>query len=137
MRFEMYKRTAGCPIEACLEVIGGKWKGGILHYLLDGPRRFGELRRHLPLVTQRMLTNQLRELEQAGVITRTVYAEVPPRVEYALTEHGRRLGPILALMREWGDGYLDQHPELLGAREGVGADAANVERGAVAVGDAG
>jgi DNA-binding HxlR family transcriptional regulator len=108
MRPKTYKRMPGCSVEWCLEVIGGKWKGVILHYLLDGTKRFGELRRLMPGVTQRMLTTQLRELEQDGVITRKVYAEVPPRVEYSLTEVGASLGPIIRLMREWGDEYLRQ-----------------------------
>lgn len=137
MRFEQYKRTPGCSVETCLEVIGGKWKGAILQQLLSGPRRFGELRRSLRLVTQRMLTNQLRELEQDGVITRTVYAEVPPRVEYSLTEFGRALGPIIALMREWGDAYLERHPDLLGAEVDGGSGATASGRTEVLAGDRG
>jgi DNA-binding HxlR family transcriptional regulator len=113
MRFEPYKRTPGCSVEACLEVIGGKWKGVILHHLLGGTRRFGELRRLLPAITQRMLTTQLRELEADGVITRTVYAEVPPRVEYSLTQLGYMLEPVIQLMRRWGDSYLERHSALL------------------------
>ncbi|HET7552804.1 MAG TPA: helix-turn-helix domain-containing protein [Gemmatimonadaceae bacterium] len=124
MRFEPYKRTPGCSVEACLEVIGGKWKGVILHHLLGGTRRFGELRRLLPAVTQRMLTTQLRELEADGVITRTVYAEVPPRVEYSLTQLGYILEPIIELMRGWGDTYLERHPALLESDRG----AASLER---------
>jgi DNA-binding HxlR family transcriptional regulator len=103
---------SGCAVEWCLEIIGGKWKGVILHYLLDGTKRFGELRKLMPGVTQRMLTMQLRELEADGVITRNVYAEVPPRVEYSLTELGQTLGPIIGLMRNWGDEYFRQRPEL-------------------------
>jgi DNA-binding HxlR family transcriptional regulator len=101
MRFREY----GCSVEATLDVIGGKWKGVILFYLLDGPKRFSALQRHLPNVTQRMLTLQLRELESDGVIHREVYPQVPPKVEYSLTEFGQSLEPILLLMRDWGDQY--------------------------------
>jgi DNA-binding HxlR family transcriptional regulator len=87
-------------------VIGGKWKGVILFYLLDGPRRFSDLKRRLPDVTQRMLTLQLRELEADGVIHREVYPQVPPKVEYSLTEFGASLEPILILMRDWGSDYM-------------------------------
>jgi DNA-binding HxlR family transcriptional regulator len=95
-----------CPVEATLDVIGGKWKGVILFYLLDGTKRFGELRRLIPSATQQMLTAQLRELEQAGVVHREVYREVPPKVEYSLTPFGRSLGPIVNLMCDWGEQYM-------------------------------
>lgn len=102
----MRYREYGCPVEATLDVIGGKWKGVILFYLLDGPRRFSDLKRRLPAVTQRMLTLQLRELEADGVIHREVYPQVPPKVEYSLTEFGASLKPILILMRDWGSDYM-------------------------------
>jgi DNA-binding HxlR family transcriptional regulator len=95
----------GCPIEVALDVIGGKWKGMVLHRLMDGTARFNELRRLMPKATQRMLTLQLRELERDAVIRRTVYAEVPPRVEYNLTELGSSLRPVLETMSEWGSRY--------------------------------
>lgn len=98
----------GCPVEATIDVIGGRWKSVILFYLLDGCKRFNELRRLLPQATQRVLTLQLRELERDGIIHREVYAEVPPRVEYSLTEFGRSLEPILRVMREWGVAYIDK-----------------------------
>ena len=96
-----------CPVEATIDVIGGKWKSVILFHLLrtDGPIRFGEFRRLLPRVTQQMLTMQLRELESDGVIQRKVYAEVPPKVEYSLSEFGRTLQPIIEKMLEWGAQY--------------------------------
>lgn len=94
-----------CPVEVTLDVIGGKWKGMVLYWLLNGTARFSEIRRAVPKATQRMLTLQLRELESDGVIRRKVYAEVPPKVEYSLTEFGLSLQPILLLMRDWGDQY--------------------------------
>jgi DNA-binding HxlR family transcriptional regulator len=103
----------GCPVEASLAVIGGRWKGVILFHLLDGTKRFNELRRHLPDVTQRVLTLQLRELEEDGVVRREVFPEVPPRVEYSLTELGQSLGPLLHAIREWGLFYAD-HPNARG-----------------------
>ncbi|PUA28569.1 MAG: ArsR family transcriptional regulator [Cellvibrio sp. 79] len=94
-----------CPIEVTLDVIGGKWKGMILYCLSHGTTRFNELRRRIPKATQRVLTAQLRELERDSVISRKVYAEVPPRVEYSLTEFGRSLQPILDMMERWGEEY--------------------------------
>ena len=90
-----------CPVEAMVEVIGGKWKGVILYHLLDGTKRFNELKRLKPNITQRMLTLQLRELEADGIIHREVYREVPPKVEYSLTELGKSLRPMILLMMEW------------------------------------
>ncbi len=98
-------RRSNCAVEATLGVIGGRWKGVVLFWLLDGKLRFGELRRKLPNCTERMLTTQLRELEEDGLVTRTVYAEVPPRVEYELTAFGASLRPILLGMCEWGQRY--------------------------------
>lgn len=108
MRDRRYDCNFGCNVEATLDVIGGKWKGTILYYLLDKTRRFNELRRLIPDVTQRMLTLQLRELEEDGIINRTVHAQVPPHVDYSLTEFGRSLEPILLLMREWGATYTTE-----------------------------
>lgn len=102
---DRYDCSEGCPVEATLELIGGKWKGVILYHLLEGTHRFGELRRKLPSVTQRMLTKQLRELEECGVIRRVVHAEVPPRVEYSLTALGETLRPVVLALKEWGDTY--------------------------------
>ncbi len=90
-----------CPVEAMVEVIGGKWKGVILYHLLGGTKRFNELKRLKPNITQRMLTLQLRELEADGIIHREVYREVPPKVEYSLTELGESLRPMILLMMEW------------------------------------
>ncbi|KOS26763.1 MarR family transcriptional regulator [Bacillus anthracis] len=90
-----------CPVEAMVEVIGGKWKGVILYHLTKGTKRTNELKRLMPGITQKMLTQQLRELEEDGVIQRKVYNQVPPKVEYSLTELGESLRPMILLMMEW------------------------------------
>lgn len=97
-----------CPVEATIHVIGGKWKPMILLQLKDGPRRFNELRRRLPHVTQRMMTLQLKALERDGIISRQDFNEIPPHVEYAFTEKGLSLGPILAAMEHWGGSLRSQ-----------------------------
>lgn len=94
-----------CAVETTVSVIGGLWKPLILYHLMDGKKRFMELSRLTPQATQRMLTLQLRELEADGVVTRHVFAEVPPRVEYALTDLGRTLAPVLGALRAWGERY--------------------------------
>jgi DNA-binding HxlR family transcriptional regulator len=99
----MAPKQSTCPTTITLRVIGGKWKLVILWYLWHDAKRFGELKRSISGITQRMLTQQLRELERDGVVSRKVYAQVPPRVEYAMTEFGRTLEPILRLMCKWGE----------------------------------
>lgn len=106
MRFDDYDCSQGCPVEATLEKIGGKWKGVALYHLLDGTKRYNELKRLLGTVTQRMLTKQLRELEADGLVVRTVYPVVPPHVEYSLSEKGKTLAPILLALRNWGHEYV-------------------------------
>ena len=91
-----------CPIEATLGVIGGKWKVVILYWLKERTLRFGELKRKIPKVSERVLTEQLRELERDGIVRREVYPEVPPRVEYSMTEYGLTLRPIAEMMAAWG-----------------------------------
>ena len=103
-----------CAVEAAIEAIGGKWKGVILYHL-ESTKRFNELNRLLPKITQRMLTKQLRELERDGIVKRTVYAEVPPRVEYDLTDFGRTLQPVLCELEKWGTQYLQKFAKIRSA----------------------
>ncbi|NPC91842.1 helix-turn-helix transcriptional regulator [Bacillus sp. WMMC1349] len=91
-----------CPVEATIDIIGGKWKSIILFHLIDEKKRFNELRRLMPSVTQRMLTLQLRELERDGIVHRKIYKQVPPKVEYSLTDFGETLVPIINQMMNWG-----------------------------------
>ncbi|MDB5360445.1 MAG: hxlR-like helix-turn-helix family protein [Rhodospirillales bacterium] len=97
----------GCAVEAAISLIDGKWKCVVLFHLLEGTVRFNEMRRRVPGVTQRMLTNQLRELEADGLIVRTVYAQVPPKVEYSLSPLGRSLESILVALKAWGEANID------------------------------
>lgn len=116
MRKPAYACQYGCAVEATADIIGGKWKAVILYYLFEGPKRFNELRKRLPEVTQRMLTLQLRELEQDGIVHREIYKEVPPKVEYSLTEFGTSLGPIIVQMLDWGEHYMEQIQARKGQR---------------------
>jgi len=108
MKHTRYDCSEGCPVEATLEVIGGKWKGIILYHLLTATIRFNELRRLMPGITQRMLTNQLRELEADNLIKRKVYPEVPPKVEYSITEYGKTLAPVIHALQAWGSQHLEK-----------------------------
>ena len=99
------KMLPACPVETTLMLIGSKWKVLILRDLMPGTKRFGELRRSIGSVSQKVLTAQLRDMEACGLVNRRVYAEVPPRVEYSLTELGRSLRPILDAMWAWGEAY--------------------------------
>ena len=94
-----------CPVETTLMLIGDKWKVLILRDLMSGTKRFGELKKSIGHVTQKVLTAQLRDMEAKGLLTRKVYAEVPPRVEYALTDLGESLRPVLAALFDWGLAY--------------------------------
>ncbi|MGM9643654.1 MAG: winged helix-turn-helix transcriptional regulator [Eubacteriales bacterium] len=99
------KELPACPVETTLTLIGDKWKVLILRDLMTGTKRFGELKRSVGNVSQKVLTAQLRDMEESGLLTRKVYAEVPPRVEYSLTELGHSLRPILDAMSSWGENY--------------------------------
>jgi len=94
-----------CPIETVIHVLGGKWKPTILWLLLDSTKRFSELEKLIPEVTQKMLAQHLRELERDQLVTRTVYPLVPPKVEYSLSEYGRTLVPVMEVMCEWGEAH--------------------------------
>lgn len=100
------KLTDRCPVSATLELIGGKYKGLILWHLSEGTLRFSELQKKIPKATAKMLTQQLRELENNKLIDRHIFPVIPPKVEYSLTELGRSLMPVLASMRDWGAEYL-------------------------------
>jgi len=108
MRKQRHNREdlEACPMEATLDLIGGKWKGVILFRLSQRMYRFNELNRMVCQITPRSLTKQLRELEADGLVHRKVYAEVPPRVEYTLTDKGRSLTPILTMMKAWGETFV-------------------------------
>jgi len=115
-RFEVVKAKIkladgkyNCPVEATMDAIGGKWKLLIIHHLLEGTKRFNELQKLIPKVTQRMLTSKLRELEQDGIVHRKVYAEVPPKVEYSMTEFGQTVEPMLWVMHDWGKTFMERN----------------------------
>jgi len=95
-----------CSVRAALSVIGGKWKPVIARYLMLGTKRFGELRKTMPDVTQKMLTQQLRELERDGIVERKVYQQVPPKVEYSLSAYGETLRPVLHELCKWGERHM-------------------------------
>jgi DNA-binding HxlR family transcriptional regulator len=106
--------SPGCSVEAAIGILDGKWKSIILwHLLTEDTLRFGEIRKRIPNVTQRMLTNQLRELEEDGMLHREIYPQVPPKVEYSLTPLGRSLRPILLALKAWGDEHLDLYGQVL------------------------
>ncbi len=96
-----YHSATDCPVTAAIDVIGGKWKPIIIYVLLEGSKRFGELHKGIPGMALKVLSRQLKELEQDAIISRKVFAEVPPRVEYTLTEKGIRLRPVIELLTEW------------------------------------
>lgn len=100
--------TYHCPVEATLELIGGKYKALILFHLIDSTLRFNELQKLIPQATPKMLTQQLRELEKDSLITRTVYPVVPPKVTYQLTDFGKSIIPIINAMCDWGTDYLNR-----------------------------
>ena len=103
------KELPACPVETTLTLIGDKWKVLILRDLMPGTKRFGDLKKSIGTVSQKVLTAQLRDMESNGLLTRTVYPEVPPRVEYTLTELGRSLKPILDAMWNWGEDFKARH----------------------------
>jgi DNA-binding HxlR family transcriptional regulator len=103
-----YQNIERCPVTATMEVIGGKWKILIMYLISNDINRFGKMSMMLKGISKQMLTSQLRELEQDGIIERKIYAEIPPRVEYFLTAKGKSLLPIIAMMKEWGLAYVKE-----------------------------
>ena len=104
----MNKTLPACPVETTLMLISDRWKVLILRDLMEGTMRFGELKKSIGSISQKVLTSNLRSMEESGLLTREVFPEVPPRVEYTLTETGRSLKPILDAMKEWGTDYKKQ-----------------------------
>lgn len=111
--FTVQGKTYDCYIALTLDLIGGKWKTLVLWHLLDGKKRFGELRKLIPKCTQRMITRQLRELERDGIIARRIYRQIPPKVEYSLTDRGETLRSILQLACNWGTKWANETNSLL------------------------
>lgn len=105
----MEKTLPPCPVEVTLQLIGDRWKVLILRDLMDGTKRFGELKKSIGSITQKVLTSNLRAMEADGLLTRKVYAQVPPKVEYTLTETGYSLKPILDSMASWGENYKNNN----------------------------
>ncbi|WP_314067497.1 helix-turn-helix domain-containing protein [uncultured Vagococcus sp.] len=103
----MTKALPACPVETTLSLIGNRWKIIILRELMTGTKRFGELKKGVGAISQKVLTSNLREMEADGLVSREVFAEVPPRVEYTLTETGRSLHKVLDAMSQWGEGYQE------------------------------
>lgn len=100
-----YSSLPNCPVQTCLEFISDKWKILIIRDLLNGTKRFGELKKSLSPITQKMLTQQLREMENDGLVSRKVYPVVPPKVEYSLTPLGKSLEPVIEKMKQWGEEF--------------------------------
>jgi DNA-binding HxlR family transcriptional regulator len=127
----MRGKSYNCPVEAAIDVFGGKWKALILWWLNQRTWRFAELRRQIPGITEKMLTQQLRELEADGIVERRVYPTVPPKVEYSLTDYGRSLKRALKAICDWGEGHMKrmgavralQDNEVLTSRNGKKATA--------------
>ena len=111
MRLPVRRAMEVCPVEVAVSAVGGTWKLTVIKHLLEGTRRFNELGRLVPLANTKTLTRQLRELEEDGLVLRTVYLEVPPRVEYSLTDLGRSLQPIVEAMNEWGKDFERTHAD--------------------------
>jgi DNA-binding HxlR family transcriptional regulator len=111
--------AGGCPVEETLSVMGGKWKAVILWRLVGGTLRFNELHRSIPNITRKMLTEQLRELERDQLIIRTVYHQVPPKVEYALSDYGKTFIPVMQAMAEWGIAHRKRREAEQAAKSGI------------------
>src|ERR1700749_2206466 len=108
MKRRDFGRRPGCAVETTLDLIDGKWKGVTLYHRQGGNQPFGELRKRMPGITQRMLTKQLRALEEDNLVVRKVYAEVPPRVEYRLSDVGESLRPVINIRKAWGETHQER-----------------------------
>ena len=113
----MKKVEVSCPITATMNIIGGKWKSVILWYLKDKPLRFGELHKSIHKCSLKIFNSDLKDLEKDGIVKREVFAEVPPKVEYSLTEYGKSLLPVIITLREWGVKRLMENPDLMESNE--------------------
>jgi DNA-binding HxlR family transcriptional regulator len=113
----MKKVEVSCPITATMNIIGGKWKSVILWYLKDKPFRFGELHKLIQKCSLKIFNSDLKDLEKDGIVKREVFAEVPPKVEYSLTEYGKSLLPVIITLREWGVKRLMENPDLMESNE--------------------
>ena len=113
----MKKVEISCPITATMNIIGGKWKSVILWYLRERPLRFGELHKLIPKCSLKIFNSDLKDLEKEGIVKREVFAEVPPKVEYSLTEYGKSLLPVIITLREWGVKRLMENPDLMESNE--------------------
>lgn len=111
--FRIHEEKYHCAMDVTMGFIGGKWKSIVLWYLIKEPKRFSQLKRHVPGITEKMLSLQLKELEADGLVKREVFAEVPPRVEYSLTEEGKTLIPVLQAIAEWGNYMGRKHGNLV------------------------
>lgn len=107
----MLSKSSNCPVEVTVSLIENKWKILIIRELLSGTKRFGEIKKSLEGISQKVLTAQLRDMEHNGLIVRKVYAEVPPRVEYSLTPLGLSLTPVMNALKQWGENYLEQESQ--------------------------
>ena len=125
----MTTRTYNCPVEAAIEVFGGKWKPLILWWLHQRTWRFAELRRQIPAITEKMLTQQLRELEADGIVDRRIYPTVPPKVEYSLTEYGRSLKRALREICDWGRSHMERMGAVQASPNGAAGAIGDGEKG--------
>lgn len=112
-KYRLHNEEFHCALDVCMRYIGGKWKAVVLWYLRKEKKRFGELKAHIPDITDKMLSLQLKALEEDGFVARTVYAEIPPRVEYALTEQGKSLIPVVEAMAAWGRNKAEGEGKLV------------------------
>jgi DNA-binding HxlR family transcriptional regulator len=117
MMFTLYGREYHCALDVTMDYIAGKWKTVVLWYLRKGKKRYGELRKHIPDITEKMLSIQLKQLEKDGIVLRKMYPEIPPRVEYSLTRFGKTLIPVVESIARWGRNLAEKEGELVERRK--------------------